>query len=136
MTCGRPMFPGSTTEDQLHLIFKVIGTPTDDTWPGIIYSEEFRGYNFPHYRPDPLINHAPRLDAEGLSLLAEFLQVGPTAQHFLMVAISEAVFESFGAAVQRLSDLSSLFEVSGISLHKNPGLRSSATLTGRSRQGR
>ncbi len=60
MTCGRPMFPGSTTEDQLHLIFKVIGTPTDDTWPGIIYSEEFRGYNFPHYRPDPLINHAPR----------------------------------------------------------------------------
>jgi cyclin-dependent kinase 17 len=54
------MFPGSTTEDQLHLIFKVIGTPTDDTWPGIIYSEEFRGYNFPHYRPDPLINHAPR----------------------------------------------------------------------------
>ena len=34
------------------------------------------------------------------------------------------------------SSVSSLFEVSGISLHKNPGLRSSATLTGRSRQGR
>jgi serine/threonine protein kinase len=35
MASGRPLFPGSTVEDELHLIFKVLGTPHEDNWPGI-----------------------------------------------------------------------------------------------------
>uniref|UniRef100_A0A8C6PNX1 cyclin-dependent kinase n=1 Tax=Nothobranchius furzeri TaxID=105023 RepID=A0A8C6PNX1_NOTFU len=35
MAAGRPLFPGSTVEDELHLIFRLLGTPTEDTWPGI-----------------------------------------------------------------------------------------------------
>ena len=60
MACGRPLFPGSTVEDELHLIFKVLGTLTAKTWPGLVASEEFRSYNFPFFEPEPLINHAPR----------------------------------------------------------------------------
>lgn len=36
------------------------GTPCQETWPGISSSDEFRNYNFPKYKPQPLINHAPR----------------------------------------------------------------------------
>lgn len=36
------------------------GTPSNETWPGITSSDEFRNYNFPKYKPQPLINHAPR----------------------------------------------------------------------------
>ncbi|XP_067881204.1 cyclin-dependent kinase 17-like [Heterodontus francisci] len=75
MAMGRPLFPGSTVEEELHFIFRVLGTPTEETWPGILANEEFRSYNYPKYRPEPLVNHAPRLDPEGLDLLSKLLQV-------------------------------------------------------------
>lgn len=102
MITGRPLFPGSTVEDELHLIFRILGeaahqinasfsalllcgvlwfcirgdvsvrapsfhlqmrsagTPTDESWPGITNSEEFKTYNFPQYQAEPLVSHAPR----------------------------------------------------------------------------
>lgn len=36
------------------------GTPTEDNWAGISSIEEFKSYNFPKYKPQPFINHAPR----------------------------------------------------------------------------
>uniref|UniRef100_A0A8C8ENP9 Protein kinase domain-containing protein n=1 Tax=Oncorhynchus tshawytscha TaxID=74940 RepID=A0A8C8ENP9_ONCTS len=60
MMTGRPLFPGSTVEDELHLIFRILGTPTELTWPGITTSEEFKTYKFPRYHAEPLVNHAPR----------------------------------------------------------------------------
>uniref|UniRef100_A0A8C6PE37 Cyclin dependent kinase 17 n=1 Tax=Nothobranchius furzeri TaxID=105023 RepID=A0A8C6PE37_NOTFU len=63
MAAGRPLFPGSTVEDELHLIFRLLGTPAEENWPGISSIEEFKSYNFPKYKPQPLINHAPRYTA-------------------------------------------------------------------------
>lgn len=37
-----------------------VGTPTEENWPGISSIEEFKSYNFPKYKPQPIINHAPR----------------------------------------------------------------------------
>lgn len=36
------------------------GTPTEETWPGVMALSEFRAYNFPRYLPQPLLSHAPR----------------------------------------------------------------------------
>uniref|UniRef100_A0A8B9L574 Cyclin-dependent kinase 16 n=1 Tax=Astyanax mexicanus TaxID=7994 RepID=A0A8B9L574_ASTMX len=47
MATGRPLFPGSTVEEELHFIFKLLGTPTEETWPGITSNEEFISYNYP-----------------------------------------------------------------------------------------
>ncbi|XP_064785298.1 cyclin-dependent kinase 17-like isoform X2 [Oncorhynchus masou masou] len=74
MAAGRPLFPGSTVEDELHLIFRLLGTPSEDSWPGISSMEEFKSYKFPKYKTQPLINHAPRN-----------LQI-PTQQHVLKSA--------------------------------------------------
>uniref|UniRef100_A0A9J8BP16 Cyclin dependent kinase 18 n=1 Tax=Cyprinus carpio carpio TaxID=630221 RepID=A0A9J8BP16_CYPCA len=60
MATGRPMFPGSTVKEELHLIFRLMGTPTEETWPGITANEEFKSYLFPQYRAQALINHVPR----------------------------------------------------------------------------
>ncbi|KAJ6659853.1 hypothetical protein lerEdw1_018309 [Lerista edwardsae] len=76
MVTGRPMFPGSTVKEELHLIFRLLGTPTEETWPGITSNEEFKAYNFTQCRAQPLINHAPRLDTEGIDLLMSLLLVG------------------------------------------------------------
>uniref|UniRef100_A0A1I8FA10 Cell division protein kinase 5 n=1 Tax=Macrostomum lignano TaxID=282301 RepID=A0A1I8FA10_9PLAT len=32
---GRPLFPGNDVDDQLKRIFKLLGTPTEDSWPGV-----------------------------------------------------------------------------------------------------
>lgn len=88
MVTGRPLFPGSTVEEELHFIFKLLGesqsgalvaasfrqvvrfftcacrvcsgTPTEHTWPGIRSNDEFVAYNYPQYRADRLSNHTPR----------------------------------------------------------------------------
>uniref|UniRef100_A0A8C1SDX0 Cyclin dependent kinase 18 n=1 Tax=Cyprinus carpio TaxID=7962 RepID=A0A8C1SDX0_CYPCA len=60
MATGRPMFPGSTVKEELHLIFRLMGTPTEESWPGITANEEFKSYLFPQYRAQALINHVPR----------------------------------------------------------------------------
>ncbi|TTB56405.1 Cyclin-dependent kinase 16 [Bagarius yarrelli] len=74
MATGRPLFPGSTVEEELHFIFKLLGTPTEETWPGITSNEEFISYNYPRYRADCLHNHTPRLDNDGVDLLSKLLQ--------------------------------------------------------------
>lgn len=76
MACGRPLFPGSTVEEELELIFRALGTPNETTWPGITAHAESNGLApFPHYQPEPLLSRAPRLDGDGLDLLTKFLCV-------------------------------------------------------------
>jgi cyclin-dependent kinase 17 len=75
MASGRPLFPGSTVEDELHLIFRTLGTPTEKKWRGINRKEEFLSFNFPYYEPESLLSRVPRLDSEGLDLLSKFLKV-------------------------------------------------------------
>lgn len=38
---GRPLFPGSDVLDQLLKIFRVLGTPTEDTWPGVSHLSDY-----------------------------------------------------------------------------------------------
>lgn len=47
MVTGMPTFPGiRDTYDQLDKIFKLLGTPTEETWPGCTH--------FPCYKPHKL----------------------------------------------------------------------------------
>jgi len=124
MASGRPLFPGSTVEDELHLIFKVLGTPTEDNWPGIGRSEELAGYKFPHYSPESLVARAPRLDPDGISLLTSFLWFEARRRVSAREALRKPYFDSLGASVRSLKDNDSLFSCPGVALTKDPGYRS------------
>uniref|UniRef100_A0AAQ5YI72 cyclin-dependent kinase n=1 Tax=Amphiprion ocellaris TaxID=80972 RepID=A0AAQ5YI72_AMPOC len=78
MATGRPLFPGATVKEELHLIFRLIGTPTEETWPGISSNTEFRSYLFPQYRPQALLNHVPRsrISSEAALRHPYFLSMG------------------------------------------------------------
>uniref|UniRef100_A0A8C7Z4I7 cyclin-dependent kinase n=1 Tax=Oryzias sinensis TaxID=183150 RepID=A0A8C7Z4I7_9TELE len=127
MITGRPLFPGSTVEDELHLIFRVLGTPTEKTWPGMPTSEEFKTYNFPLYRAEPLVNHAPRYISlhETLTVLSACLQFDAKKRVSAEDALKHSYFRSLGEQVQTLPDTASIFSVKGIQLQKDPGKRSS-----------
>uniref|UniRef100_A0A8D3CIP6 cyclin-dependent kinase n=1 Tax=Scophthalmus maximus TaxID=52904 RepID=A0A8D3CIP6_SCOMX len=125
MITGRPLFPGSTVEDELHLIFRILGTPTEETWQGITTSEEFKTYNFPQYNAEPLVNHAPRIDNDGHDLLSLLLQFEAKKRVSAEDALGHSYFRTFGEQVQTLADTASIFSVKGIQLQKDPGKRSS-----------
>uniref|UniRef100_A0A8C7YGE5 cyclin-dependent kinase n=1 Tax=Oryzias sinensis TaxID=183150 RepID=A0A8C7YGE5_9TELE len=104
MAAGRPLFPGSTVEDELHLIFRLLGTPTEDSWPGISSIEEFKSYKFPKYKAQPLINHAPRLDNDGLDLLMSFLKFESKKRVSADEAMRQPYFRSLGPRVHTLPE--------------------------------
>nr|XP_046252283.1 cyclin-dependent kinase 17-like isoform X3 [Scatophagus argus] len=125
MITGRPLFPGSTVEDELHLIFRILGTPTEETWPGITTCEEFKTYSFPQYQAEPLVNHAPRIDNDGHDLLSVLLQFEAKKRVSAEDALRHSYFRSLGEQVQTLADTASIFSVKGIQLQRDPGKRSS-----------
>jgi len=123
MASGRPLFPGSTVEDELHLIFKVLGTPTEDNWPGINRSEELQSYKFPHYPAESLVARAPRLDPDGIILLNSFLCFEARRRVSAKDAMKNPYFQSLGS-VSQLGDNDSLLGCPGVHLAKDPGYRS------------
>ncbi|XP_071961539.1 cyclin-dependent kinase 17-like isoform X2 [Antedon mediterranea] len=126
MAAGRPLFPGSTVEDQLHLIWKVLGTPVDKTWPNITSNEDFVSYKFPVYRAEALINIAPRLDTTGLDLLGKLLRYEGKNRLSATEATKQLFFNPLGPKAHCLKDTQSLFDLEECKLTKDPGIRSSA----------
>lgn len=76
MYTGRPLFPGTTNEDQLQKIFRLMGTPSERTWPGITQFPEYKT-NWPVYATQDLRVILPQIDQVGLQLLGAMLQLRP-----------------------------------------------------------
>jgi cyclin-dependent kinase len=72
MASGRPLFPGSSIKDQLLRIFKVLGTPTEETWPRVSQLPEYKN-DFAIYNRIPLESLLPKLDPSGIDLLSQQL---------------------------------------------------------------
>uniref|UniRef100_A0A8C7GAQ3 cyclin-dependent kinase n=1 Tax=Oncorhynchus kisutch TaxID=8019 RepID=A0A8C7GAQ3_ONCKI len=125
MATGRPMFPGSSVKEELHLVFRIIGTPKEDSWPGISNNDEFRSYMFPEYRPQPLINHVPRLDTEGIDMLTALLLYDTRTRVSAEASLRHTYFLTLGENIHSLADTSSVFSLREIKLQKDPGHRSS-----------
>uniref|UniRef100_A0A8C6U5I9 Cyclin-dependent kinase 16 n=1 Tax=Neogobius melanostomus TaxID=47308 RepID=A0A8C6U5I9_9GOBI len=126
MATGRPLFPGSTVEEELHFIFKLLGTPTEHSWPGIGANEEFVAYNYPQYRGERLSNHTPRLSSEGVELLSKFLQFEGKKRVSADEAMSHAYFRVLGKKVLTLLDTTSIFSLPEIQLEREGNYPKSA----------
>lgn len=76
MYTGRPLFPGTTNEDQLLKIFRLMGTPSERTWPGISQLPEYKP-NYQVYATQDLGLIIPQIDPLGLDILNRMLQLRP-----------------------------------------------------------
>ncbi|KAJ3488605.1 hypothetical protein NLI96_g2726 [Meripilus lineatus] len=65
---GHPLFPGDSEIDQIFKIFRVLGTPNDENWPGIHQLPDYKP-TFPQWSAQDLTRHVPLLDDAGLDLL-------------------------------------------------------------------
>ncbi len=66
--------------------------------------EELSNYNFPYYPSESLLKRAPRLDHDGLDLVASFLVYETKKRLPAKEAMRHPYFDSLGPAVRTLSD--------------------------------
>lgn len=76
MFTGRPLFPGSNNEDELLKIFRLMGTPNEQSWPGISQYPEYKT-SWPYYVTQDLSQILPMIDPSGLDLLSRLLVMQP-----------------------------------------------------------
>ncbi|KAJ5952553.1 uncharacterized protein N7479_010966 [Penicillium vulpinum] len=100
MYTGWPLFPGTSNNDQLLKIFRVTGTPSEHTWPGISQLPGFEP-TFPVYPTQDLQHLIFRLDPLGDDLLVQMLQLRPELQISATDALRHPWFQSTVSDAER-----------------------------------
>lgn len=90
----RPLFPGDSEIDELFRIFRVLGTPTEATWPGVTSMPDYKP-SFPNWPPQPIQNSVPGLDAMGCDLLSKMLCYEPSSRISAKAAMSHPLLAGF-----------------------------------------
>jgi cyclin-dependent kinase 2 len=79
---GYALFPGDSEIDTLFKIFRVLGTPTDEVWPGVSSLRDFT-QEFPKWRSSDLANvraMGPGLGPDGADLLNQCFRYDPVSR--------------------------------------------------------
>ncbi|GAA6012978.1 hypothetical protein JCM10207_008401 [Rhodosporidiobolus poonsookiae] len=97
MCSGLPLVPGDSEIDQIFKIFRLMGTPTPDTWPGLTQMPDFKG-SFPRWRPAELPKVLPEMDGQALHLLNSMLQIDPERRISAKNALRHPYFHAASSA--------------------------------------
>lgn len=92
MASGRPLFSGTTVEDQLFQIFKLLGTPSETTWPGIAELPGYKKNDLPIFPSKPLSSVVAELDEDGIDLLEKMLLFDPNKRITAAQALAHPFF--------------------------------------------
>lgn len=76
MANKRPFLTGDSEIDQLHCIFRMFGTPTEEQWPGLSAQPYWRN-SFPQWERKNLAVVSPTLGPEGGALLEQLFVYDP-----------------------------------------------------------
>eukprot|EP00457_Paulinella_chromatophora_P005353 gb/GEZN01005370.1/.p1 GENE.gb/GEZN01005370.1/~~gb/GEZN01005370.1/.p1 ORF type:complete len:334 (+),score=36.01 gb/GEZN01005370.1/:143-1144(+) len=87
-----PLFPGDSEIDQLYRIFRLLGTPTEATWPGVSQYKDHKS-TFPQWTSTPLGETVRGLDSLGLDLLSKMLIYEPTKRISAREALKHPYFD-------------------------------------------
>lgn len=121
MACGRPLFAGTKVDEELYLIFKCLGTPTEQTLPGVTTNPDFQALRLPYYHGESLNHLAPRLDQYGIDLLETFLRYNPHSRISAHDAMMHKFFASYPSTIHNLGPLQSVLDLPEINLTKDHG---------------
>ena len=96
MITGKPLFPGDCEIGQLFKIFEIMGTPNEETWPGITKLKDY-SLLFPQWKPKKLKDLFPNFDKDGLDLMEKFLQMDPDKRITIKDALNHPFLEKVRA---------------------------------------
>ncbi|CAH1788192.1 unnamed protein product [Owenia fusiformis] len=120
MISGVATFPGmKDAQDQLDRIWRILGTPTENTWEGVSKYPHFKKSRFHTYNRQCLALAVPKLanvpHAENLA--EKFLQLCPRRRISAKVALRHQYFSDLPHSVYLLADDASIFDIPSIQLH-------------------
>ncbi|XP_028795344.1 uncharacterized protein LOC114750873 [Neltuma alba] len=99
MVIGKAIFQGTTPREQLMSIFRLLGTPTEESWPGVTTMCRTLS-RFPKYRPKNLVEEFPGLEPEGIDLLSQMLCLDPEGRISAEEALDHEYFNLRGGPVR------------------------------------
>merc|ERR1712051_49405 len=77
MVTKRPLFPGDSEIDQIYKIFRQLGTPTEDVWPGVTQIQDWNPAFPKWYKTAFHKTVIENVDSWGIDLLEKFLAYSP-----------------------------------------------------------
>uniref|UniRef100_A0A0D9VNQ8 Protein kinase domain-containing protein n=1 Tax=Leersia perrieri TaxID=77586 RepID=A0A0D9VNQ8_9ORYZ len=92
MVNQKPLFPGDSEIDELFKIFRVLGTPTEQSWPGVSSLPDYKSA-FPKWQAQDLASIVPTLDPAGLDLLSKMLRYEPNKRITARQALEHEYFK-------------------------------------------
>ncbi|XXG80946.1 hypothetical protein AAC387_Pa09g1698 [Persea americana] len=92
MVNQNPLFPGESEIDELFMIFRVMGTPNEETWPGVSSLRDFK-LSFPKWPPKDLAAVVPDLEPAGIDLLSKMLCLEPSRRITAQSALEHEYFK-------------------------------------------
>ncbi|OCL07700.1 cell division control protein 2 [Glonium stellatum] len=79
MCTRKPLFPGDSEIDEIFKIFRILGTPTEQEWPGVTSFPDFKA-SFPKWNRTDVATVVQSLDDQGLDLLDALLVYDPAGR--------------------------------------------------------
>lgn len=99
MATGRPLFAGDSEIDTIFRIFKKLGTPTEDQWPGLSTLQDWKP-TFPQFRAlgwAKLRNMLQQVGNDGVDLLEKLTHYDPKQR----ISAQRALLHNYFAEVTR-----------------------------------
>jgi len=86
------LFAGDSQIQQLINIFRLLGTPNEQLWPGVTQLSDW--HEFPQWRPQDISKFVFNLDPNGVDLLSKMLQYDPAKRISAKEALDHPYFDS------------------------------------------
>ncbi|KAH8484647.1 hypothetical protein H0E87_026418 [Populus deltoides] len=92
MSRRQALFPGDSELQQLLHIFRLLGTPTEEQWPGVTSLRDWHVY--PKWEPQNLARAVPSLVPQGVDLLSKMLKYDPAERISAKAVMDHPYFDS------------------------------------------
>lgn len=92
MIMRQPLFPGDSEIDEIFRIFRLLGTPNDDTWPGVTGLPDYKT-TFPNWHAKNLGSHIPGSNNKSIELIAGMLAYDPSRRMSAKAALKSEYFD-------------------------------------------
>lgn len=93
----RPLFNGENEIDTIKKIFRLLGTPTEEIWPGFSQLSNIDP-SLPKHEPQPLQQLVKALNPAGVDLLQQMLTYDPNQRVSAIQALKHEYFSDYDPA--------------------------------------
>lgn len=92
MIMRQPLFPGDSEIDEIFRIFRLLGTPDEDVWPGVTTLPDYKA-SFPNWHPKDLASQIAGSTDDSVELIAGMLAYDPAKRMSAKQALQAPYFQ-------------------------------------------